>query len=400
MEPVEPVDAPVPGRAARRTARALARRRTALAAVAIVVVVAAGVGGYFALRGGGSGGSAASGARRRVKVTPRTTTTSTSTTLFPTTTTIARDPRRGSGQAVTFAFGGDTHFEAQLRTEVLADPNGGFLAPIAPILSGADLAMVNLETSVADTGTPLVKQYVFHAPTAAFTALRGVGIDVVTMANNHGTDYGQAGLDQTLAAIRAAQFPVVGIGANADAAFAPYRTEIKGQRITIFGASQVIDGQVATATQGGVASALDLTRLVAAVQAARADSDTIVVYLHWGNTDDTCPGPDPKATAQRLVDAGADVVVGAHSHRQEGAGHLGTAFVDYGLGNLIWYNDSGPEGNSGVLLLTVTGRDTDAARWVPARIGGNGVPVPLSGPAADQAVAAWQGLRTCAGLAP
>ena len=165
---------------------------------------------------------------------------------------------------------------------MLADPNGGFLGPIAPILSGADLAMVNLETSVADTGTPLVKQYVFHAPTAAYSALRGAGVDLVTMANNHGTDYGQAGLDQTLAAIKAAQFPVVGIGANADEAFTPYRAEIKGQRITIFGVSQVIDGQVATATQGGVADARDLTRLVAAVQAARADSDTIVVYLHWG----------------------------------------------------------------------------------------------------------------------
>src|SRR5581483_5094770 len=216
-----------------------------------------------------------------------TSTTTTTTTLPPTTTTAPHDPRRGSGQPVTFAFAGDTHFEAGLRAKVLADPNGGFLAPIAPVLSGADLAMVNLETSVAETGTPLVKQYVFHAPIAAFSALRGAGVDVVTMANNHGTDYGQAGLDQTLAAIKTSQFPVVGIGADLDQALTPYRTVVKGQRITIFGASQVIDGQVATATQGGVADARDPTALVAAIQAARADSDTIVVYLHWGVEGDT-----------------------------------------------------------------------------------------------------------------
>ena len=320
--------------------------------MAVVAVMAAGGGAFLALRGNGGPSASASS---RVRATPTSSTTTSSTTVLPTTTTIARDPRRGSGQAVTFAFGGDTHFESELRTKVLADPNGGFLAPIAPILSGADLAMVNLETSVADTGTPLVKQYVFHAPAAAFSALRGAGVDVVTMANNHGTDYGQAGLDQTLAAIKTSQFPVVGIGANADQAFAPYRTEIKGQRITIFAASQVIDGQVATATQGGVADARDLTRLVAAVQAARADSDTIVVYLHWGVENQTCPTGTQQETAQQLVAAGADVVVGSHAHRQQGAGHLGTAFVDYGLGNFIWYNEAGVSGTSGVLLVTDDG---------------------------------------------
>jgi poly-gamma-glutamate synthesis protein (capsule biosynthesis protein) len=357
------------------------------------VLAGAGAGAYLVFHDGGSTASASP----RVHATPSSTTTT--TTLPPTTTTAPRDPRRGSGQAVTLAFGGDTHFEADLRTKVLADPNGGFLGPIAPILQSADLAMVNLETSVADTGTPLVKQYVFHAPAAAFSALRGAGVDLVTMANNHGTDYGQAGLDQSLAAIQAAQFPVVGIGANADQAFTPFRTEIKGQRITIFGVSQVIDGQVATATQGGVADARDLTRLVAAVQAARADSDTIVVYLHWGVEGQTCPSGNQQATAQQLVDAGADVVVGSHAHRQEGGGHLGTAFVDYGLGNFIWYNEAGPSGTSGVLLVTVTGRDTDTYRWVPARIQG-GVPTPLTGPAADQALGDWNGLRACAGLAP
>jgi Bacterial capsule synthesis protein PGA_cap len=377
----------------RRERRRRTRRRVALATAAVLALAGAGAGAYVAFHDGGSSAAAAP----RVRATPSSTTTT--TTVAPTTTTAPRDPRRGSGQAVTIAFGGDTHFEAGLRTKVLADPNGGFLGAIAPVLSGADLAMVNLETSVADTGTPLVKQYVFHAPPAAFSALRGAGVDVVNMANNHGTDYGQAGLDQTLAAMQAARFPVVGIGADEDQAYTPFRTEIKGQRITIFGASQVVDGQVATAGQGGVADARDLTRLVAAVQAARADSDTIVVYLHWGVEGETCPSGTQRATAQQLVDAGADVVVGAHAHRQQGAGRLGTAFVDFGLGNFVWYNESGPSGTSGVLLVTVTGRDTDTYQWVPARIQA-GVPTPLTGPAADQPLGDWNGLRACAGLAP
>ena len=286
-----------------------------------------------------------------------------------------------------------------MRAKVLADPAGGFLAPIAPTLSGADLAMVNLETAVADHGTPLDKQYVFHAPPVAFGTLRGAGVDVVTMANNHGTDYGEVGLQESLAAAESAQFPVVGLGADADAAYAPWRIEIKGQRIAVFGFAQVVDGQTASPTSGGVASAHDVARTVAAVQAARADSDTIVVYLHWGNEGDTCPTAAQKTLAQQLVDAGADVVVGSHAHRQQGAGRLGTAFVDYGLGNFVWYNESGDSGTTGVLLVTVTGRDTDSYQWVPARIRG-GVPTPLVGSAATFASGAWSALQGCSGLAP
>src|SRR5581483_2958452 len=211
------------GRAARRHhRRRRVRRRVAFTGVVVVVLSGAAAGGYLVVHDGRSGASASP--RIHVRSTSTTTTT---TTLPPTTTTAPHAPRPGSGQPVTFAFAGDSHFEAGLRAKVLADPNGGFLAPIAPVLSGADLAMVNLETSVAETGTPLVKQYVFHAPIAAFSALRGACVDVVTMANNHGTDYGQAGLDQTLAAIKTSQFPVVGIGADLDQAIKPYRTVVK-----------------------------------------------------------------------------------------------------------------------------------------------------------------------------
>ena len=77
--------------------------------------------------------------------------------------------------------------------------------------------------------------------------------------------------------------------------------------------------------------------LVAAVRAARLVSDTVVVYLHWGIEGHTCPSSDQRALAQALVLAGADVVVGSHAHRLLGGGRLGSAFVDYGLGNFAFY---------------------------------------------------------------
>jgi poly-gamma-glutamate synthesis protein (capsule biosynthesis protein) len=285
-----------------------------------------------------------------------------------------------------------------------ADP-GTAIGPIAPVLAAADLAMVNLETAITTRGTAAGKQYAFRAPPSAFTALKAAGIDVVTMANNHGEDYGPLGLADTLAAAKAAGFPVVGIGADEDAAFAPYDVTVKGQRVAVIGATQVLDNDLAAAwTAGpdkpGLASTYDLPRLLQAVRTGRMSADTVVVYLHWGKELAACPTSRQRSIAQQLADAGADIVVGAHAHVQLGAGRLGSAFVDYGLGNFVFYAHGGTAvTRSGVLVLTVAGHAVTDAKWVPAQIQG-GVPVPLSGEDGTAGVDQWNSLRACTGLGP
>jgi poly-gamma-glutamate synthesis protein (capsule biosynthesis protein) len=304
---------------------------------------------------------------------------------------------------VTIAFGGDVHFEGSLRSRAIASPSS-LLAPIAPVLSSADVAVVNLETAVTDRGTPASKQYVFRAPVAGLRALQAAGVDVATMANNHGEDYGPVGLADSLAASRGTGFPVIGIGTDAAHAYAPFRTVVRGERVAVIGATQVIDDSVlvawtATDTHAGLASAKEVDRLLAAVRAARATSDVVVVDVHWGVEGATCPTPLQQTLARQLVDAGADVVVGSHSHRVEGAGRMGDAYVDYGLGNFVFYNEAGESGVSGVLKVTVAGRHVQQAQWIPAVIRG-GVPHPLDGSAATAAVDRWNGRRACTGLAP
>jgi poly-gamma-glutamate capsule biosynthesis protein CapA/YwtB (metallophosphatase superfamily) len=287
---------------------------------------------------------------------------------------------------------------------LVADPATA-IGPIAKVLRGADLAMVNLETAITTRGTPAVKEFRFRAPPTAFTALKAAGIDVATMANNHGEDYGRVGLADTLAAASTAGFPVVGIGADQDAAFAPYDVTVKGDRVAIIGATQVLDNNLAATwtagpDQPGLASARDVPRLLDAVRAARETADTVVVYLHWGKELASCPTSSQRSIAQQLVDAGADIVVGSHAHVQLGAGRLGAAFVDYGLGNFVFYARGGSAtARSGVLLLTVAGRAVTAARWVPAEIAG-GVPQPLSGELATRGLEQWTSLQSCTGLAP
>jgi hypothetical protein len=322
----------------------------------------------------------------------RTTTTRASST----TTTRPKPPDR----SVTFAFGGDVHFEGILRGKLAADP-AGVLAPIAPVLRRADIAMVNLETAITERGAPQAKVYTFRAPATALDALTAAGIDVANEANNHGIDFGPVGLIDTLAARDGSKgVAVIGIGHDADDAYAPFRATVHGQRVAIIAASQVIDTPFintwsASDSQPGIASAKNIDRLLAAVRATRPTSDTIVVFLHWGAEGTHCPTGDQRTIAAQLVEAGADVVVGSHSHQLEGAGHLGSALVDYGLGNFAFYTGT----TSGVLTVTMTGRRVDQYGWEPASIIG-GVPNPVAGPAKQPAIDAWHALRGCTELTP
>ncbi|WP_349305866.1 CapA family protein [Pseudofrankia sp. DC12] len=308
--------------------------------------------------------------------------------------------RAPTGQPVTLQFGGDVHFAGSAAAAL-----NGF-GPIVPELSAADLTMVNLETAITDGGEPADKEFTFRAPSRAFTALRGAGVDVVTMANNHAMDYGVTGLRDTLSAAQAANFPVVGIGADDTAAFRPYKVTIKGQRIAIIAATRVLDDNLAAAwTAGpgkpGLASAKDMTELLAAVRAARAEADTVVVDLHWGVETHSCPGTDQTGIVPQLVNAGADIVVGSHAHVLEGGGwHPSGAFVDYGLGNFVFYSSGmGASTQSGILRLTVQGRAVTQAQWLPARISG-GLPRPATGVDAQQIVGTVGSLQQCAGLNP
>jgi poly-gamma-glutamate capsule biosynthesis protein CapA/YwtB (metallophosphatase superfamily) len=308
-------------------------------------------------------------------------------------------PRVERRAAITIAFAGDVHFEGAIRQHLLTDPGTTFGA-VAPLLRAADLTIVNLETAITERGTPASKQFVFRAPASAFRALRAAGIDVATVANNHGMDYGPVGLQDTLAAARASGFPIIGAGQDEAAAFAPYRVTVKGWKVAVIGATHVLDTSVAAAwTAGsdtpGLASAYRTEQLLDAVRRARAANDTVVVYLHWGTELHECPTASQEELAQQLVAAGADIVVGSHAHVVLGSGHLGKAYVDYGLGNFLFYaHGSGPTTHSSVVTLTVRGRQVTGERRDPVVLS-NGWTTPLHGTAAARERARQDALRSC-----
>ena len=371
--------------------RRVRRNRTIAGALVAVLVV----GLVWGLSGGGGHAANHPGTRPR----PPT---------HPVTNPRLESDWRGNGRAVTFAFGGDVNFPSgsTLGERLAADPTTALGTGVPALLAGADLRMVNFESALTD-GTcpdPQPKTYNFYAPTSALTAFKAAGATLVTEANNHGEDCGKPGLQMALAARATAAYPMIGIGQNAAQAFTPYTTVIDGQKIAVIAATQVIDSDLqaswtATATQPGLASAYDVTDLVDAVEAARKVSDTVIVFLHWGVELEACPDPLQEPLANVLVQAGADVVIGSHAHVLLGGGYLGSAYVDYGLGNFAFYNTPSPTDQSGSLVVTATGRQIDSVTWRPALIEDE-LPVPLSGAEATQALARWNSDRTCTDLSP
>jgi poly-gamma-glutamate capsule biosynthesis protein CapA/YwtB (metallophosphatase superfamily) len=269
------------------------------------------------------------------------------------------------------------------------------------VLQQADFAALNLETAVTSRGTPQPKTFHFRTTPAAFTAIRAAGVDLVNMANNHVEDYGQTGLADTLAAAKASGLPYIGIGTDADTAWAPYVATIKGTKVAFIGVSQVAQlasSWVATNYRAGEANAINMRRTLNAVRAAKRLASIVVVFMHWGTEGQSSPDANQLALAPKLAAAGATIIVGSHAHMLQGSGWLNNTFVAYGMGNFLWWENSYSTA-TGVLQLTLHPDRPLTARFVPAIVSSTGQPIPLTRAAAHRAERHYASLRASAQLA-
>ncbi len=307
----------------------------------------------------------------------------------PASSVAAASPAPGSPAAppppptrpVTIAFAGDIHTEGPASVVVTSG-----LGPVSDLLAAADLAIVNLETAIVTSAdaVPDPKTYTFQTSPQVLDGLAGSGVDVASMANNHGMDYGTIGLADSVAAIAATPVPaVIGIGATAAQAWAPYVTEVGGRSIGVLGATDVLESEswVAQGDTGGLASAKNASeeRLIAETAALAERVDIAIVFLHWGRELEVCPTERQQGLAQRLSDAGADIVAGSHAHVIQPVATVGATTVAYGLGNFAWYHSREPSSITGVLTVTVAPDDTQTTSWQPAKISG-GLPLPQGAP--------------------
>jgi len=222
------------------------------------------------------------------------------------------------------------------------------------LLEGADIAFGNLETPLSDRGAPTPGKskeslrnhtnFIFRAPPACAAGLAWAGFDIVSLANNHAMDFGPEALRDTLESLEEAGIAVIGGGANLDRAYAPHFLERNGQRIALLGISDILPAfSEAGKERPGIAPARGKefeARMPDAIAAARKEADQVIVSVHWGKERFTGATPKQRKLGRRLIDWGADLVIGHHTHCMGPVERYGGGLIHYSLGNFVSYTGS------------------------------------------------------------
>ena len=305
--------------------------------------------------------------------------------------TVAKAP-------VRIAFGGDVHGEPPIRQ--LLERGESPLEGVRRALADADVVMVNLETAVTTVGAPLEHEFIFNAPASLLRALHAEGVDVVNLGNNHSTDFGTAGLLDTIDRAVAAGLTVVGAGRNAEEAYGAKVIDVRGVRIGFLGFDRNMphDAAIAGPNSPGQADGRGTKIATDAIRKAREVADAVVVMIHGGIERDVCPTKTDIAFFDQLLAAGAAIVVGNHPHVLQGIVARDGQLAMYSNGNFVFYPVTHDQRTTGVLTVgidrdgKVVGHD-----FAPAFIDEKGRPQLVSGVARDRALADLASLTPGAG---
>jgi poly-gamma-glutamate capsule biosynthesis protein CapA/YwtB (metallophosphatase superfamily) len=251
----------------------------------------------------------------------------------------ARALARSDGPVVKVALAGDTMLGRGVA-EVLAasPPSALFSDEVVAYFGDADLAIVNLECCISTRGSPWpdpAKPFFFRAPPVATKALTLLGVDCVSLANNHALDFGPEALLDTFDHLGSAGIRWVGAGADVEEARRPVELDVAGMRLGVVAFTDHPADYAAGHDHPGVAYA-DLGRgapdwLLDTVRAAAADTDAVLVTPHWGPNFRLSPLPYVRYVAHQLRGAGATLIAGHSAHVFQGV----EDHILYDLGDFI-----------------------------------------------------------------
>lgn len=205
-------------------------------------------------------------------------------------------------------------------------------------LTSADYTMGNHEFAFSTRGEPAEKQYVYREDPKLVSVLTDMGMDIVSLANNHALDYGKDALIDTMDTLSGAGIAYVGAGADYNEAKALKKAELKGKTFGFLAASRVIPetGWNAGSATPGMFTCYDSAGLIKAIKEAKESCDVVIVYLHWGVERVEYPEDYERKLGKDCIDAGADLVLGSHPHILQGFEFYRGKAICYSLGNFLF----------------------------------------------------------------
>lgn len=243
---------------------------------------------------------------------------------------------------VTLLFAGDVLIQAEVEKRYTAEGITSIVSEeVLAAMTGADIMMVNNEFQFSTQGEPMEdKQYTFQTDPKYVQVLLDLGVDIVSLANNHTLDFGKEALVDTMKTLDDAEILHAGAGETKERAEELQIIEVGGRKFGFLAATRVIPVSQWNIDYGqpGLFATYDPTNLTKRIEEAKAQCDFLSVYVHWGIERVEYPKAYERVLATKYFDAGADLVIGSHPHVLQGIEFIEGKPVFYSLGNYIFRN--------------------------------------------------------------
>ncbi len=250
------------------------------------------------------------------------------------------------------------------------DINQAFDQGLLEQMRNADIFMINNEFTFTSRGTPTVnKKFTFRANPGNVSMYEEMGVDIVSVANNHIYDYGEISLLDTLDTLEQAEIPYVGAGRNLQEAMTPVYYIANGMKIAFVSATQiernsVPDTKEATQDSAGVLRCMNPDNLLLVIEEAKKNSDYVILYIHWGTESQEAIDWLQEQQAPIYAQAGVDLIIGDHPHCLQKMDSVEGVPVIYSLGN-FWFNSRTQ--NSCVVKVTLRAGEIESFQFIPCR---------------------------------
>lgn len=276
-------------------------------------------------------------------------------------------------EPVTIIFAGDMNFDKRYANMNALAGRGGEITEaldedIRNAMNEADITMINNEFPYSDRGSPTPgKKFTFRADPSTVRYLTDLGVDIVGLANNHAYDHGPDALLDTFDTLSGANIRYVGAGHDIEEAMTPQYIEAGGMTIAFTAATQIErslppDTKEATETDPGVLRTLDPGKYLQVIEEADANADFTIAFVHWGTENEHMYEASQKELAEKYVEAGADLIIGAHPHVLQGFEYIEDVPVAYSMGN-FWFNSKTLD--SCMIEAVVNEGELEELRFIP-----------------------------------
>lgn len=278
-------------------------------------------------------------------------------------------------EIVKLLFAGDILLDDHYAVMANLRDRGGnieeaFSAELLEIMKTADVFMLNNEFTFTNRGTPTQgKQFTFRSKPENVSLLQEIGVDVVSVANNHIYDYGEVSLLDTLDTLKSAGIAYTGAGENLEEAMKPIYLIANGMKIGIISATQIErngtpDTKEATQTNAGVLRCMDAANLLQVIAQMKERCDYIILYIHWGTESQEQIDWLQEEQAPIYAEAGVDLIIGDHPHCLQKMDNVLGVPVIYSLGN-FWFNSKTQ--NSCVIEVILKEKRLQSFRFMPCK---------------------------------